>query len=296
MKKIVKAITVYICALLFLIFARTGYASAGNGDGSGGGEGEPLALTSTSIQNGQIGPDDTITLTFSKNVINASVRDNNKNAFALYDNNGNIVPIEVIMADDQIEPDAKRIVSIRPLAGLSPGFEYTLLVSKDLQAKNGAYANTDSRIVFTVAGAVPEEATESAPPAAVELQKPVETPETSVPSPGVGQQSQLSPDVVQRSQAPADVGRQTPVETQPDPAAHVQDAPSVSNTVGDLQSALPDKAETGGMAQRFLDNDLRGKPNTLSIVMFICAGAAFCALIFVIIVKQRSKAGADKNV
>lgn len=126
---------------------------AGNGDGSGGGQGEPLRLDSSSPYNGQSGvPTDVlITMTFNKNVINMTVSDNNRNCFSLYAADGSKIPIEVIMADDQVEPEKKRIVSLKPLQDLKPGTAYTVKVSSSLQAKSGVTLGGDLAITFITA-------------------------------------------------------------------------------------------------------------------------------------------------
>lgn len=126
---------------------------AGNGDGTGGGQGEPLRLDSSSPYNGQSGvPTDVlITMTFNKNVINMTVSENNRNCFSLCAADGSKVPVEVIMADDQIEPEKKRIVSLRPLQELKPGAAYTVKVSSALQAKSGVTLGSDLAITFITA-------------------------------------------------------------------------------------------------------------------------------------------------
>ena len=115
--------------------------------------GEWLTLTAISPEDGRIGAEDSITLTFSNNVINEAVRDNNIGAFTLYDADGGIVPIDVILADEQINPDAKRLVSVKPVAALETGGEYTLVISDRMQAKNGSHTEAAYRIAFTVADA-----------------------------------------------------------------------------------------------------------------------------------------------
>ncbi len=126
---------------------------AGNGDGSGGGQGEPLRLDSSSPYNGQTGVSLPllINMTFNKNVINMTVSDNNRNCFSLYAADGSKVPVEVIMADDQVEPEKKRIVSLRPLQDLKPGAAYTVKVSSALQAKSGVTLGSDLTITFITA-------------------------------------------------------------------------------------------------------------------------------------------------
>lgn len=128
-------------------------ALAGNGDGSGGGQGVPLRLESSSPYNGQTGVSQPllINMTFNKNVINMTVSDNNRNCFSLYAADGSKVPAEVIMADDQIEPEKKRDVALRPLQELKPGAAYTVKVSSALQAKNGLTLGSDLTITFITA-------------------------------------------------------------------------------------------------------------------------------------------------
>ena len=112
---------------------------AGEGDGSGGGSTVPLGLASSTPANGQTGVElqPLIKLTFNKNVINLAIRDANKNCFTLATSAGSQVPIEVIMADDQLYPEEKRNISVKPLQALQPGTAYTLKISPELTAKNG---------------------------------------------------------------------------------------------------------------------------------------------------------------
>ena len=92
--------------LLILSFAVCAFAEGGNGDGTGGGKDQPLTLVSSSIPNGSENVSTTpeIVLTFSKNVVNFTVKDNNEKCFSMIDSKGNNVPIDVIMGDDQVDP------------------------------------------------------------------------------------------------------------------------------------------------------------------------------------------------
>ena len=114
-------------------------ALAGEGDGSGGGSTVLLGLASSTPANGQTGVElqPLLKLTFNKNVINLAIRDANKKCFTLVTSAGSVVPIEVIMADDQLYPEEKRNISIKPLQALQPGTAYTLKISPELTAKNG---------------------------------------------------------------------------------------------------------------------------------------------------------------
>jgi len=129
-------------------------ALAGEGDGSGGGSNIPLGLASSTPADGQTGvalqPE--IKLTFNKNVINLAIRDANKNCIALVSVVGSNVPIEVIMADDQLYPEEKRNISVKPLQALQPGTAYTLKISPQLQAKNGTSLGHEVTVKFVTAG------------------------------------------------------------------------------------------------------------------------------------------------
>lgn len=116
---------------------------------------EPLLLDASSITDNQkkVALNESIILTFSNNVINASVRDNNAGCFRLLCA-GKEVAIDVVMADDQVQPDQKRIITIDPKEPLQKGRRYTLQISKDLTAKNGNSLGSDMNIAFTTQGYV----------------------------------------------------------------------------------------------------------------------------------------------
>ena len=306
---------VLICSIMVLTFALTAYASGGNGDGSGDGSGGSggLTLTATSIIGGQIEPGDSIILTFSNNVINVDVRENNKQAISLLDNKDNAVPIDVILADEQIYPDAKRLITVKPLADLLPGAEYTLVVNRSLQAKNGSNAVQDYRIAFSVAGEASAETPESEPPEDGGQPEPIE----AAPAP--------QPPAAVETASPENTGAQVPNETEQDPQPSAADEsaleeetptgiaepePSVSSPparVADVPAGAAAGSGSGGTtgasAPGIVDADSLSlgspdigpapTPNTIAIVMFACAGVALCALVFVLIMKKKSAAEID---
>jgi hypothetical protein len=99
--------------------------------------------------------DGEIWLLFNKNVVNMSVAENNRNCFSLTDSEGRNIPIMVNLPDDQINPELKRQIFIQPLNPLSAAMTYTLTLSPQLQAKNGALLGVERKIVFsTESGAV----------------------------------------------------------------------------------------------------------------------------------------------
>ena len=120
-------------ACLLLCLTVSAFAEGGSGDGSGGGKDKPLTLESSSIANGAqnvpVNPE--IVLGFSKNVVNISVKENNKNCFSMIDSKGNSVPVDIIMGDDQVNPtqEIKRTITVKPAVSLDPGETYLLKIS-----------------------------------------------------------------------------------------------------------------------------------------------------------------------
>lgn len=149
------ALCLLVCCALSA-FAGDG-SGGGNGDGTGGGKGQPLVLASSSIANGaeNVSQNPQIVLTFSKNVVHFTVRDNNKKCFSMTDEDGNSVPINVLMGDDQVDPSIKRIVTITPQSALTPGTTYLLKIGGGITSKSGVSIGRDSYIAFTVAGEKP---------------------------------------------------------------------------------------------------------------------------------------------
>ncbi len=145
---LIAALAVLCCLLISLPVL------AGKGDGTGGGQGIPLGLDSSTPADGQkdVALTGDIKLTFNKNVIGLTIRDNNKNCFTLSASNGSKVPIEVIMADDQLYPEEKRNISIRPLQKLQPSTGYMVKIAPQLQAKNGTSLGHEVTVDFVTAG------------------------------------------------------------------------------------------------------------------------------------------------
>ena len=111
MKKLLALLMAMTMVLLMSVnaFAAGGDGSGGGkGNGSGGGSDEAMSVESASVEDGAvIGAEDSITLVFSKNVCHKSVRDLNMILAVLTDSEGNEIAIEVVLCDDQIEPDKK---------------------------------------------------------------------------------------------------------------------------------------------------------------------------------------------
>ncbi len=141
-----------IVALMLVVFLAAPLVAA-DGDGSGGGD-DPLALESSSIPDGTAGVDistDQITLTFSKNVVNMTVKENNAACFTITAD-GAAVPFTVEMADDQLYRELRRDIVLRFGAELKPAATYTVTVSSDLMSKSGVYLGKEVTVKFTTAG------------------------------------------------------------------------------------------------------------------------------------------------
>lgn len=131
---------VLLALLLLAASAFPTFAGEGDGDGSGSGGGRevPLTLEHASIANGAVNvdPNERIVLQFSKNVVHFNVKERNMACFSVEDSKGNDVPIDVVMGDDQVDPDIKRIVTIVPKSPYKTGETYLLTVHRGLIAKN----------------------------------------------------------------------------------------------------------------------------------------------------------------
>lgn len=127
------------------------------GDGSGGGKNNPLALVSSSPADGQqnVNTVTEIKLSFSKNVVYMTVREQNQKCFTLCSQQGEQIPTQVIMADDQIEPEKRREVILKPLQELEPGTTYVVKVAPQLESKSGVSLGNEVTVTFTTAGAKP---------------------------------------------------------------------------------------------------------------------------------------------
>lgn len=145
MKKLVSFILIFV-----LLFSLGIAVFAEGGDGSGGGKDIPFGLDSSSIPDGStdVSLDEDIVLNFNKNVVNFTVKENNMTCFSMKDSKGNAVPITVIMGDDQIDHEIRRIITIHP-SSLSAGETYTLTISGNLKAKNGSSLGDDITLTFS---------------------------------------------------------------------------------------------------------------------------------------------------
>lgn len=105
---------------------------------------------------------------------------NNKKCLALYAADGSKIPVEVIMADDQIEPEKRRDIQLKPLQSLEPATSYTIKISPELRSKSGVTVGREITVSFTTAGAAPDSVSENN-----KGSSPVQSfPDSAVSSPG----------------------------------------------------------------------------------------------------------------
>lgn len=116
-----------------------------------GGSNKPFSLKTSNPEDGQkkVPIQSDINLTFSKNVVNILVKENNEKCFKLLDQEGQVVPIEIVMADDQIEREKRNDIILVPKEALDHGKSYTIVISKDLMSKSGVTLEDEVTISFT---------------------------------------------------------------------------------------------------------------------------------------------------
>lgn len=140
-----------LCIILLAVSFNYQTAFAEGGGGSGGGKSEPLSLVASTIANGgeNVSLKPEIKLTFSKNIVNMKVVDNNKNCFSLATADGIAVPFTLHLADDQIEFEKRNDAVIIPNSELNQGTTYIISISPTLQSKSGVTTGKEIKISFT---------------------------------------------------------------------------------------------------------------------------------------------------
>jgi hypothetical protein len=128
-----------------------------------------MELELSSIQDGEtdVPLNPRLTFRFSNNVIAADIRGPNAAQFTLSDAGGANIPINVIMADEQLERELRNYIHVEPVASLSPGTTFTLTIGAALEANNGNTLAGDITFTFTTVAAATQQtpATQQAQPA-----------------------------------------------------------------------------------------------------------------------------------
>ncbi len=158
-----------LCITLMFCLLWPAFAAAANGDGagdgSGGGQQQPLVVEKVVPADGATGIslDPEIKITFNKNVCYMTVRENNRNCFSMWAGNTRI-PIEVIMADDQVERDKRNDAIIKPLQQLKAGTEYRIEIAPNMESKSGVTLGKKATITFTTVANQPAATADDAVP------------------------------------------------------------------------------------------------------------------------------------
>ena len=289
-----KALTL---ALLLLLFIALPVSALAEGDGSGGGSDEPLSLANSSVPDGSTGVpvDVTIALTFSKNVVNMSVKDNNKTCFNLNNNEGGIVSISVLMGDDQVDPTIKRIINIKPQADLASDTTYKLTISGNLTSKSGAQLGENVVLSFTTKGVPSPSPTPSPTP---------EPSATPVPSPSATSTSPepsaaMSPVPSPAASSPTSVPSPAPSPSiEPDDAASsdsqipeqsmvVAPASSTAPTDAQLTAASANESENAGDAVYTVP--INAEANNSWVIYVVAGGVVVAAGGAVRIIRNKKK-------
>ncbi len=147
-KKIILLLTVVTMIMPTVVRAEQGK--------NGGGSEATFSLSSSSIEKDEksVELDREIKLTFSKNVNNITVIEENKNCFDIVDAEGNSVLTEVITFDDQLDKDNRNNIVLD--AQLEANTDYIIEIDKAVTSKSGQSLESDIEIPFTTANGVAE--------------------------------------------------------------------------------------------------------------------------------------------
>lgn len=147
-----KKVIALVLAILFISLCLGPAVLAENGENSGSSsEKTPLVLEQSFPVDNDLGVavDAIITLTFSKNIVNMSVADNNLLQFMLKEVGGEDVAIDVFLTDDQVEREKRNDATITPIEPLKEDTDYELIVNKELSSKSGVLLADDLVINFS---------------------------------------------------------------------------------------------------------------------------------------------------
>ncbi|WP_423801894.1 Ig-like domain-containing protein [Neobacillus sp. SAB-20_R2A] len=247
-------ILLFLVVLLSFFYGQNAFAEV---DGTGGGKSEPLMLVSSSIANGATGvplkPE--IKLTFSKNIVNMTVRDNNLKCFSLLAANGTNVPIDVILADDQVDFEKRNDAVLIPKSNLAQGSSYSVVISPNLTSKSGVTTGQVIKITFTTEGAPPVTNNTTTPTPSTNTALTVSKTETTtqtqtaVPSTSPTSKTTTSPanttsNLDEKSTSDQNQNTTTESQTQPEEKAGVSEEKEVKKEKPTPYKAVKSAAET----------------------------------------------------
>lgn len=140
---------VFSIVVVLLLCLSIGAVYAGDGGGKSQLKLDEAEMTQD-LEN--IGSTEVIKLTFSNNVVNLAVKDNNMTCFTMSDEDGSFTEFEVLMGDDQENKEIKRIIEIKPTTAWETGTTYTIHISDKLSAKNEMLLGEETDLTFTTEG------------------------------------------------------------------------------------------------------------------------------------------------
>ena len=96
-----------------------------------------------------------VEFTFSKNVVNMVVSENNSKCFMVINKeNGNKLPLEVEMVDDQIEREKRNNINLILKNGIESLKNYQIIVSPELESKSGEKLGEELVLEFMALGTI----------------------------------------------------------------------------------------------------------------------------------------------
>jgi hypothetical protein len=143
MKSYRKRILLLLLLMVSIVIPQRGFA-----DDSKVKTGPELVESNPSRGASSVSIDTEIYLLFNKNVVNMRVKENNVNNIRLIDGSGKEIPIDIIFADDQIEPEKRREILVKPKENLKKSTTYKVQILPDFMAKNGKKAGELIEVAF----------------------------------------------------------------------------------------------------------------------------------------------------
>lgn len=136
--------------LLVLVFSMFSISFVFGDNGSGGGKSTALDLVESTPIDGEtsVSIDTEILLLFNKNVVNMTIKDNNMKCIKFFNEDGIEIAADLIFPDDQINPDKKREISIKPRESLKNGKKYIVKILPEFMAKNGTNLDKTIEVSF----------------------------------------------------------------------------------------------------------------------------------------------------
>lgn len=256
-----------------------------SGDGSGGGSGNPLTLVSSQPATGasNVPQNIRIKLVFSKNVVNMTVKENNLKCFTLVSKDGKPLSIEVLMPDDQIQPELKREIEVVPNKGLLAGTEYNLKIAPNLTSKSGVTLGQQVVVAFSTAGQQITATKATAPESPSQPDKPL----TSQANSNVAGSKKLA-----TVQAPVNSETSaTGPKSTTSPSTTVSQIPTTSQTPATSQSPTASQTPTinQGVTKEPV-NSTNPQPGFVTMIVVVVFGVLTLGAVYYVFIRSQGKA------